>query len=118
MTKTKIFSLLFLCLAGAPLWAMNAAEDKQQPLPLAAAAAPTSAPRKVRPEAFVFSCDLLMALKIKNLEGLAEKKREDAERAVSLHIKTRLPEETTGLLAPFQNVCYLFIGDTSSKQLS
>ena len=94
MTKTKLFSLLFLCLAGAPLWAMNAEEEKQQPTPLAAAAAPTSAPRKVRPEAFVIDYDIVMALKFTNLARLAEKKRllEDAERAVSLRIKTRLPE--------------------------
>ena len=86
---------------------------------MAAAAAPTSAPRKVRPEAFVFDYDTVMALKFTNLARLAEKKRllEDAERAVSLRIKTRLPEETKVLLAPFKNVRDLFIGDTSSKQL-
>ena len=75
MTKITLSALLFLCLAGEPLWAMNAEEEKQQPTPLPAATAPTSAPRKVRPEAFVFNYDLLMALKFKNLARISRKEK-------------------------------------------
>lgn len=67
---------------------MNTEEDKEpQPTPLAAAAAPTSAPRKVRPEAFVLDYDIVMALKFTNLARLAEKKSflEDAERGITAH---------------------------------
>lgn len=88
MTKANLSALLFVCLAGAPLWAMNTEEDKEpQPTPLAAAAEPTSAPRKVCPEACVLDYDLLMALKFTNFARLTEKKSflEGAERGITAH---------------------------------